>query len=164
MVELKRIKDCLVLPVITYATAVVNKVMGNMMMSKFSEREQLTNTRTSSSSFLPGSSRKEGVPGGTSREPGVPVTSSIKKSIQQISLKRSKHSSLTDAIIRTFHQESTTFHLESIRIVDFKIVDFRIVLKENALYVRKKNFDSLNIQKMNAKLSSKSSKIAFSIK
>jgi hypothetical protein len=36
--------------------------------------EELTILRTPSDSFLPGRSRKEGVPGGTSRKPGVPVT------------------------------------------------------------------------------------------
>jgi hypothetical protein len=47
-------------------------------LSKFFEEEQQTNTRISFSFFLPESSRKEGVPEGTSRKPGVSVTVFIK--------------------------------------------------------------------------------------
>jgi hypothetical protein len=80
------------------------------------------------------------------------------KSIHQISSKRLKHSSSIDDIIRIFHSESTIFR-ESIRIVAISI--FR---RRNVSSVIKKNVDQSNIQKKNAKLLSKSSKFAFSIR
>jgi hypothetical protein len=60
----------------------------------------------------------------------------IKKRIQ--SSRRSKHSLLTNAIIRTFHSESTTFRLESIKIV-------AISRRRNVSCVKKKNVDQRNI-------------------